>query len=196
MPGSLLLAGFEVESASLPVGDYILSERVAVERKSAQDFTASLKDGRLFEQAERLRSEFSSALLLVEGRPRLAANVVDGTIASLLRHGISVLRVANSEESIEWLLRLARQEARDNQRPRIKGPRKASLEPEQSARHSLAVLPGISAVKAERLLKHFGSLAAVANASPNELAEVEGIGKLTSKNLNQIFSLRYGEVPF
>ncbi|MGC8850441.1 MAG: helicase-related protein, partial [Candidatus Bathyarchaeia archaeon] len=49
--------GVDVELASLPHGDYILSERVAVERKTINDFASSIIDGRLFEQASTLKEQ-------------------------------------------------------------------------------------------------------------------------------------------
>ncbi len=40
--------GLVVESQQLDIGDYILSDRLAVERKEVKDFLQSLMDGRLF----------------------------------------------------------------------------------------------------------------------------------------------------
>jgi len=43
-------------------------------------------------------------------------------------------------------------------------------------------LPNVSAVLAKRLLMHFGSIKDIANASEEELQEVEGIGKYSFRN--------------
>lgn len=196
VPGRLALAGIELESAQLPVGDYLISDRVAIERKSPEDFTASIKDGRLFEQAERLKASYSSAIMIVEGKPYMGKNVVEGAISSLLRHGLSVLRVEDQAESVEWIVRLARQEGRGNSRPRPAGARKAGLTSIEAAQRSLIALPGISQTKAERLLEHFGSLQAVISADPKQLQEVEGIGKLTAHKLHEIFTVAPGSTPF
>lgn len=196
VPGLLVLQGLELESAQLPIGDYIVSDRMAIERKSPTDFAGSLRDGRLFEQADRLRGEFGSALILIEGDPPLKRSSVDGAIGSLLRRGVSVLRVADTQESAEWIARLARQEAKGHGQPRGRGPRKAALTPLESARLSLAMLPGISATKADRLLEHFGSLKAVTAAAPEELKEVEGIGKVTARRLAATFAAVPGATPF
>ncbi|MBI5060969.1 MAG: Hef nuclease, partial [Candidatus Aenigmarchaeota archaeon] len=51
----------------LKVGDYLLSKRVVVERKTADDFLQSLVDGRLFRQLEELKNQFEKPLLLLEG---------------------------------------------------------------------------------------------------------------------------------
>lgn len=196
VPGLLVLQGIEVEASQLPVGDYIVSQRMAIERKSPTDFASSLRDGRLFEQAERLRGEFGSALLLLEGNPPLKQAVVDGAVGSLLRRGLSVLRVADSHESADWITRLARQEAKGHGQPKSRGPRKATLTSLESARLSLAMLPGVSGVKADRLLEHFGSLKAVTAAAPEELRAVDGIGAVTAGRLAATFGARPGETPF
>jgi ERCC4-type nuclease len=59
---------FDVHLARLMVGDYLLADRVIVERKTAIDFAVSLVDGRLFPQAAALSRRPERALLLVEGR--------------------------------------------------------------------------------------------------------------------------------
>jgi len=45
---------FDVRKARLPTGDYLIDDRVLVERKTLADFSASLVDGRLFPQVARL----------------------------------------------------------------------------------------------------------------------------------------------
>lgn len=67
IPGLLLMEDLELEAAQLPVGDYLVSERLLIERKSIADLYASLKDGRLFDQMGRMREVYSRPVLLVEG---------------------------------------------------------------------------------------------------------------------------------
>ncbi|MFA5863031.1 MAG: helicase-related protein, partial [Candidatus Thermoplasmatota archaeon] len=56
-----------VKPETLVVGDYVLSDRVAVERKAAEDFASSLIDGRLFQQVRALRDAYSAAIVIIEG---------------------------------------------------------------------------------------------------------------------------------
>ena len=78
-----------LELKSLINGDFILSERVAVERKSPQDFASSIIDGRLFNQAADLKSHFERPILLIEGETlyisrNIKPEAVMGAVASLL----------------------------------------------------------------------------------------------------------------
>ncbi|KAH0538214.1 hypothetical protein FGG08_005183 [Glutinoglossum americanum] len=50
----------------LTVGDYILSPNICVERKSVKDLISSLKDGRLYHQAETMQLHYKNPMLLIE----------------------------------------------------------------------------------------------------------------------------------
>ena len=70
IPDALIAAGLDVQLTDLPVGDYVLGLGLAVERKGPDDLGASIRDGRIFDQAVRLQSAFAQAVLMVEGEPR------------------------------------------------------------------------------------------------------------------------------
>ncbi|MFW6008139.1 MAG: ERCC4 domain-containing protein [archaeon] len=59
----------KIEKETLNAGDYILSDRIAVEVKaSISDFCSSLQEGRLFDQVKRLsNSEYDQPALLISG---------------------------------------------------------------------------------------------------------------------------------
>ncbi|GAB1217386.1 hypothetical protein ATERTT37_006625 [Aspergillus terreus] len=50
----------------LTVGDYILTPDICVERKSVRDLIASLRNGRLYNQAETMLQHYKNPLLLIE----------------------------------------------------------------------------------------------------------------------------------
>ena len=54
-------------------------------------------------------------------------------------------------------------------------------------------LPNVSAVLAKRLLEHFGSIKDIANASEEELRQVEGIGKNIALDINKVLKTNYLE---
>jgi ERCC4-type nuclease len=69
-PVPALLATFPdvtLSFAALPSADYLLSDDVAVERKTASDFVASILDRRLFGQTTRMKVLFPRAMLIIEG---------------------------------------------------------------------------------------------------------------------------------
>src|SRR5262245_2056249 len=79
-PIPALLAGFPdvaVSFAALPSADYLLSDTVAVERKTASDFVASILDRRLFGQTTRMNVLFPRAILIVEGQLSQVPHSID-----------------------------------------------------------------------------------------------------------------------
>jgi DNA excision repair protein ERCC-4 len=66
LPGLLYRIGLKVIPCLLTVGDYILTPRVCVERKSISDLIGSFKSGRLYEQAERMSKYYDIPVLLIE----------------------------------------------------------------------------------------------------------------------------------
>jgi Fanconi anemia group M protein len=72
----------------LQAGDYLLDDRILVERKTHADLLASLVDGRLFPQVARLaRSRFRS-LMVIEGRassadPQVHSHSIEGALVSI-----------------------------------------------------------------------------------------------------------------
>src|SRR3954454_16391584 len=69
VPGELERLGGDVHDTRLPAGDYVVSDRLVVERKGPADLAASIKDRRLFEQLARLADAYPSVVLIVEGNP-------------------------------------------------------------------------------------------------------------------------------
>jgi ERCC4-type nuclease len=189
IPAALDAAGLDVAPAKLPAGDYIVSDRLVVERKTGADLAASIKDRRLFEKIHRLREAYESVVLLVEGEPvHIAEASWKGALARVLTSGVSVLRTADSAESAAWLARLHRLEGKGPSeprgRPRVRRP---TDDLRASAADVLGCLPGISTVTAGRLLDHFGSLAAVFAADEPALRAVPGIGPIRAARLARLF---------
>src|SRR3954453_10399099 len=107
IPAALAAAGVDVAPAQLPAGDYVISDRVVVERKTGADLAASIKDRRLFEQIERLRAAYAAVVLLVEGEPvHISSASWKGALSRALVSGVAVLQPRDAEESAGWLLRL------------------------------------------------------------------------------------------
>ena len=176
-------AGVHVQLADLPVGDYVLGPGLAVERKGPADLGASIRDGRLFDQAERLQSVFPQAVLLLEGEPRIAEDAWRGAVCRLIEDGFTVLHSLDADDSAAWLVRLAKRARRPAPTTRTEGPRRAPRHPSAQAEVMLSIVPGISAVMARSLLTSYGSLAAIADAGPDDLRRHPGIGRVRAARL-------------
>jgi DNA excision repair protein ERCC-4 len=192
IPGALVAAGIDVEVTDLPVGDYVLGLEMAIERKGPDDLGASIRDGRIFEQAVRLQSTFVQAVLLLEGEPSgIAEDAWRGAVCRLIEDGFTVLHSLDAEDSAAWIIRLAKRARRAGPTIRNEGPRRSPRHPSAQAEVMLSVVPGISGTMARSLLAAYGSLAAVAAAAPGDLRRHPGIGRVRAARIAEALSGGY-----
>jgi Fanconi anemia group M protein len=113
---SAVVKGLEEMKASLniqtlDVGDYVLSDRVCVERKTTDDFLDTLfgADRSLFEQIIAMKHAYMRPLLFIEGdglytKRRISPNVIHGVLASIaVDYGVPVIFTANEAETASFL---------------------------------------------------------------------------------------------
>lgn len=187
-----------VRKNRLDVADFLVSERTAVERKSASDFVDSLVDQRLFSQMPDLQ-QFENPVIIIEGddlysHRQIHPNAIRGALASIaIDHGIPILWTDNEENTADMLETLAKREQEENDRTvSIRGTRSIKSEKELQ-QFVVAGLPDVNTKLAERLLEELGSIQAVFTASNSELMEVEGIGEKTANNIRTLIQRDYNE---
>ncbi|KAF2404451.1 DNA repair endonuclease XPF [Trichodelitschia bisporula] len=66
LPSLLHGRGMEILPCMLTVGDYILTPKICIERKSVSDLIGSFANGRLFNQAEQMSQHYENPMLLIE----------------------------------------------------------------------------------------------------------------------------------
>ncbi len=106
--------GIKVLPAMLRTGDYIIDEKIVIERKTHLDFAQSIIDGRLFQQAAMMRKFFNRSLLIVEGsmesiseRIKIHSHAVKGALVSIaVAWQISILFSQDAAETalLLWLI--------------------------------------------------------------------------------------------
>jgi Fanconi anemia group M protein len=192
-------AGAPVRPVRLAVADFVVGDRVGVERKTRADFAASLADGRLFRQAQELSDTFARAVLVLEGDktaapPGVHPSSVEGAVAALLiEFSVAVFPTDGPRGTADLLLAFARREGKRAAAGRAPVPRpgKAPVELDARQRFVLEGIPGVSATISRRLLQHFGSIRAVAHASLEQVAEVPGVGRATAEKVYEVLRAPY-----
>ena len=191
------LAGVHVEWTQLHVADFLLGDGVAVERKSARDFVASILDRRLFDQTERLLDAFERPLLVVEGDPLTTGigvhpNAIRGALAHIaVARRLPVLPSAGPQDTAELLVIIARQVQRTGSE-QLRAPAKRRAGTVAEHQEAVAVsLPGVGRVLARRLLERSGSLAALAGSDASTLRQVRGIGRQRAHALSRLLTAPY-----
>jgi Fanconi anemia group M protein len=173
----------------LPIGDYIISERCGIERKSVQDFADSLKDGRLFKELHKLRIQFSLPILILEGNLNSILSIkraaLLGTLSSiLLNMNILLLQTSSPEETAEVLYALAKkeQQAKNKKNFSIRFKKLPEKIPEQ-LEFIVSGIPGINSSRAKDLLQEFNTLRALFSAEIEELEKTPNIGPVLAKTI-------------
>jgi len=187
----------ELRPAQLQVADYLLSERVAVERKTSSDFLQSMIDGRLFKQLADMQENFDNPILIIEGTPwdenrKIHPNAIRGALGSIaVDFSIPIIWTKTPLETAEQLFIIAKREQLEEGRPvALRGKRKMRS-PNQEQEFLISGLPNVSTVTAKKLLKHFSSPEKIFAASEADLMKVEGIGEKMARRIRRILSKKY-----
>lgn len=196
MVAELARLGVHLEFRSLKVGDYLVSEEIAIERKTLEDFAGSILDRRLFEQAGALKEAYLRPLLLLEGRGPLRSGIskeaLRGAMTSLVMDmGVPMLWVDDAAEGALFVLTMCKREQRGERRDLPLKDRRRVPTPDGEREYVVASLPFVEAKMAKRLLAKFGSVQGVFCASEKELMEVEGIGPKKAKRIRELIGGGY-----
>ena len=181
------------------VDRYVLSKRVAVERRTGGGFLKGIMEKTLFTSAIYLRQRYDVPVLMVEGKvdyeySMMTPAAVRGALSSMmLLYGVSVLSTADADETVELLAMMARQEQIGIPEISLIPKRKATTLDDMQ-RRVIEMLPGAGMVMARDLLQHFGSVRRIVNASEDDLREMRGIGARKAKEMVKVTSAEYESV--
>ena len=188
--------GAEIELRQLELGDYQVSDRLVVERKTRSDFESSIVDGRLFRQLKDLADCFQRVVVIVEGSPenesRLSRVALLGAYSSIISDfGCAIFFTRNVSATAEMVHALAcHEQLAKKQELSVYAKRKALTLADQQ-RAVIEALPNVGPTMARALLKYFDTVENVITAPESELKELDKMGEKKAKQLRQLLSTRY-----
>jgi ERCC4-type nuclease len=182
--------GARVQLGELETGDFVISGSIAIERKTATDFVASILNGRLHNQAGKMRLNFERPVFLLLGdiystRSAIAREAIDGAVSFLTAvEGITVLSVLNEYAAAGLIFRMAKHA--QNGLGYDVAFRRGKVEPGQGeALFAIEGMPGVGPTTAIKILNHFRSINAFMNASVEELMKVPGLGPKKAERIHK-----------
>jgi Fanconi anemia group M protein len=192
-----LLNGIETDIQKLDVCDYVVSDRVGVERKDTNDFLGSMKDGRIFQQAKGMAEIYEHPIIILEGglekafkRSMMRPSSVYGALSSLaLEYGVNVLPTDSPEATGILLHRLAYREQTKEERPIQLRSLDRSLPLNQQQVYLLSGLPQIGTTLAEELLRVFDNPINIIQELVNAEIHISASGK-TKRLLGPLADVR------
>jgi len=191
-------AGIETGLETLAVGDYVLSDRVVVERKTVADFLDTLTGGdrSVFEQVGDAARHYARPVVVIEGADlygerNVHHRAIQGALASLaVDFGASVLGTADEDETADLLETIARREQEGGGEVSVHGEKQSKTLAEQQE-YVVSAVAEVGPVTARALLAHFASVEAVMTASGEELREVKGVGEVTATRIREVVGSEY-----
>ncbi len=191
---TLFTLGCQLRPMRLDVSDFVLSPRVAVERKTCADLESSVMDGRLFDQVKNLLESVERPFLAVIGKDflRLGEKPMRGVIISLIiDYGLPVLFFDTEKELAVFLNHVAeREQLKEHKEQKLRFGRKG-FTLQQKQQFIVEGLPLIGPNAAKKLLEHFESVEKVFTADEKELQEVALIGKEKAKEIRNVLETKY-----
>ncbi|MDD1741787.1 MAG: helix-hairpin-helix domain-containing protein, partial [Methanotrichaceae archaeon] len=189
--------GLEVTLKSLEIGDYVVSDRLAIERKTARDFVESIIDPErnIFSQISNLAKTYERPVLILEGRDlftsQINPNSIRGAMASIaIDYGVPIIPTENQDDTIQLIAMLATREAKEGRNPKIHGHKTARTLKEQQE-YLVSAIPSVGPAVARNLLKHFGTIENIVIASKEDLQEVELVGSKTAERIRELVGEKY-----
>lgn len=196
---TLSIFGLQIKLQHLPVGDYIVSDRVGVERKTLRDFTDSIKDGRLFsKELPNLSKTFERPILIIEGgdlfsSSTLNENALYGALISIMVNmDIFIYTTKDPIDTAKFLYQLAKKEQDTKEKKEFKIRfEKAPVKLNDVLEYIVAGIPGINRLRAQNLLEEFSKIKEIFNAEIGDLMKAPNIGKKLAQEIHKLANFNY-----
>lgn len=185
-----------VQKKMLLYGDFVVSDRVCIEKKLVRDFIQSITDKRLFQQLRAMKDNFEKPILIIEGEDSLYGflqpNIIRGALAAItVDLSIPIIWTRDMADTAGIIFWIAKREQIDEKRENSLRNKKVPSALEEQQEYLISSLPDISKIRAVALLTHFKTPQNIFNASIEELQEVKGIGKKIAEKIKKVIEHQY-----
>jgi DNA excision repair protein ERCC-4 len=211
LPSLLHARNMQVVPCTLTVGDYVLTPKLCVERKSLKDLISSFSDGRLYNQAETMLQHYESPMLLIEFEAQKAFMLdpfadISSTGSGPSQAGLDLqsklvllcisfpkLRIIWSSspyQTAEIFEELKKQQDEPDPLKAVQIGLENGEDPEtrtfnQTPQDMLRAVPGVTNKNISRLIIGFDNVQDVANAEEDTIAGM--IGKESARKIRSFF---------
>lgn len=188
--------GIKIRKEKLEIGDYQLSNRIIIERKTTIDFLQSIIDKRLFNQVIRMKEYFKKPVLIIEGKDlyakrKIHPNAVRGAVSSMIVfYGISVLFTENEEDTAKIIAMMAKQEQVGLEDISLRKKIKA-LTMADKQEYVVQSLPNVGPVISKSLLNNFKTIEKIMTAAKEELMMIDIIGEKRAEEIRKVLTAEY-----
>ena len=183
----------------LKTADYISSDRVAIERKSIQDFLQSIIDQRLFAQLKDITECYERPVMIIEGNLEtmfserdIHPNTIRGVLSSIaVDYRVPIIWTLNARETAAQIFWLAYRE-------QLKGKRDVAIRTNcktqslsRQQEYLVAGLPNVNTKLSRRLLDEFNTVKKIFSVKEEKLKKIDGLGKVKAKKIWDLLNSEY-----
>ena len=186
--------GFEVVHLPTGRGD-VASTRVSIERKE-DDLIPSLFDDRRLRQLGAMREEAEFSYLIVTKsygqikaglrKRKLSERTFVSFIASLCAVGYPPVFIDDRYDASLLMAKIV--DKIEDDRPRIYVPRPKAPSANEYRNAIIEGLPNIGPKTRRKITKRFSTIKELCDATPEEIATIEGIGKTTAEKIVEVLT--------
>jgi ERCC4-type nuclease len=175
---------------------YIISDRLAIERRTGSSFLMGIMDKTLFTSARTLREHYRLPVFILEGEVNYAyrgfdPQAVRGALSSMmLEYELNVIQTPDMNETAHMIAMMVRHEIDGIPEISVVPKRKASSLADQQ-RRVIEMLPGCGRVIARELLQRFESIDGIVRATEKALQTVVGLGAKKAQHIRQVLTADY-----
>lgn len=201
VPRELSMADdIEIDIAeNLEVGDYIVSNNCAVERKSVEDFHSTITGDRsLFEQIAAMATSYDTAVLLIEGEQErlyggnIHENAIRGALASAVSDfGVTIMYSTDQNGTAQTLRMLAQKEQDQSETTVNPHGRKRTQTLADQQEYIVSSIDTVGPETARSLLTELDTVKNVFTASHDQLTEIDGIGGKTAETISSVSTTEF-----
>lgn len=211
LPSLLHARNLQVVPCMLTVGDYVLTPKICIERKSLKDLISSFSDGRLYNQAETMLQHYENPMLLIEFEAQKAfmldpfadlssASTGPSNVGLDLQSKLVLLCIAFPKLRVIWssspyqtaeiFEELKKQQDEPDPLRAVQIGLENGENPEsrafnQTPQDMLRAVPGVTSKNIARLILEFESVQDIANAEEQVIADL--IGKENARKIRSFF---------
>jgi len=189
----------EVKIDLLSIGDYLLPNGYAFERKKGRDFMSSVMSKRLFEQLEHLSNYNNPHLVIISdniwkdfyfSKSRYIHNQYLGTLTtlSLSYPKVKLVFLDSDTMFIKYLESLHKKliTEKDSERPTPLVRKAKSINMRRE--NALACAENVGISMAKKLLKRYKSIRDIADADIEDMLKIDKLGRKTAQNIKDLLN--------
>ncbi len=191
--------GAELSIQTIPVGDYVVSDEMAFEYKTSEDFLSSIigeQKGKLFRQVGDLVKTYPKPALLIGGTlsdlfvRNIHTNSIFAFLQVIIWQGCPIRFLNTPEVAANYIFEIAKKEQVGGKTCFCAHGSKTKRLPHETSEYIISSIPDIGITLAKSLLEKFGSVEAVITAPAERLKEVSGIDE-TAEHIRSIVTHPY-----